>query len=89
MEGLMTDGRPKLSIVSSNRPEPGPGNDITSKSIDAHATLLGQLPGFEAETLRTIFQQIVEDGPQSLVEPIEAEFAKRGLDPYTLKPVTK
>jgi len=73
----------------SNGDRPASGNGIKSKPIGAHATLLAQLPDFEPETLRTIFQQIVEDGQRSLVDLIEVKFAKRGLDPYTPKPVTK
>jgi hypothetical protein len=74
----MSHERPKLSIVSSGN-KPASGDGIKSKPIDAHATFLARLPDFEPETLRTIFQKIVEDGPRSLVEPIEVEFASADL----------
>ncbi len=32
--------------------------------------------------MQTIYFQAMEDGPQTLLAPIEAEFARRGLSPY-------
>ena len=34
--------------------------------------------------MQTVYFQCMEDGPASLLAPIEAEFAKRGLSPYTM-----
>jgi len=32
--------------------------------------------------MQNIFFQCFEDGPETLLAPIEAEFARRGLSPY-------
>ncbi|WP_260171700.1 hypothetical protein [Sphingomonas sp. BK481] len=32
--------------------------------------------------MQTIFFQCLEDGPETRLAPIEAEFARRGLSPY-------
>ena len=34
--------------------------------------------------MQTVYFQCMEDGPESLLVPIEAEFAKRGLSPHAM-----
>lgn len=43
------------------------------------AEILSELRSCE---IQTIFFQCIEDGPDTLLAPIEAEFRKRGLSPY-------
>lgn len=60
------------------------------ESMRAGATPLSQthnliveiLPEIRPCEMQTIYFQTMEDGPESLLAPIEAEFAKRGLSPY-------
>jgi hypothetical protein len=35
--------------------------------------------------MQPVYFQCMEDGPESLLTPIEAEFAKRGLPPLAMK----
>jgi hypothetical protein len=39
------------------------------------------LPKLRPVEMQTVYFQCMEDGPESLLAPIEAEFAKRGLSP--------
>lgn len=41
------------------------------------------LPDVRPCEMQTIYFQAMEDGPESLLAPIEAEFARRGLSPYS------
>ncbi|MES3048077.1 hypothetical protein [Sphingomonas faeni] len=40
------------------------------------------LPELRPCEMQTIYFQSIEDGPETLLAPIEAEFAKRGLSVY-------
>jgi hypothetical protein len=67
-------------VVDNSVDEPA-----TSEPIDLHLWFLPRLPGISDQTLRNYLFDIVQHGPESLVQPIRDEFAKRGLDPYTLE----
>jgi len=47
-----------------------------------HALIAEILPDLEPSVMQTVFFQCIEDGPETLLPVIEAEFAKRGLSPY-------
>ena len=47
-----------------------------------HNLIVEILPEIRPCEMQTIYFQTMEDGPESLLVPIEAEFAKRGLSPY-------
>ena len=47
-----------------------------------HNLIVEILPELRPCEMQTIFFQCHEDGPHNLLEPIEAEFARRGLSPY-------
>lgn len=51
-------------------------------SSETHNLIVEILPELRPCEIQTIFFQTIEHGPESLLEPIEAEFAKRGLSPY-------
>jgi len=44
-----------------------------------HHLIAEILPGLRPAEMQTVYFQCIEDGPESLLAPIEAEFAKRGL----------
>ena len=47
-----------------------------------HNLIAEILPDIRPCEMQTIYFQAMEDGPQTLLAPIEAEFARRGLSPY-------
>ena len=47
-----------------------------------HNLIAEILPELRPCEMQTIFFQCHEDGPDTLLAPIEAEFARRGLSPY-------
>ncbi len=47
-----------------------------------HILIAEILPDIRPCEMQTIYFQAMEDGPESLLAPIEAEFARRGLSPY-------
>lgn len=47
-----------------------------------HNLIAEILPELRPCEMQTIFFQCFEDGPETLLAPIEAEFARRGLSPY-------
>jgi hypothetical protein len=47
-----------------------------------HILIAEILPQIRPCEMQTVFFQCIEDGPESLLAPIEAEFARRGLSPY-------
>jgi hypothetical protein len=47
-----------------------------------HTLIAEILPELRPCEMQTIFFQCLEDGPETLLAPIEAEFARRGLSPY-------
>jgi hypothetical protein len=47
-----------------------------------HNLIAEILPNIRPCEMQTIYFQAMEDGPQTLLAPIEAEFARRGLSPY-------
>jgi len=47
-----------------------------------HILIAEILPDLRPCEMQTIYFQAMEDGPESLLAPIEAEFARRGLSPY-------
>jgi hypothetical protein len=47
-----------------------------------HHLIAEILPDIRPCEMQTIYFQAIEDGPESLLAPIEAEFARRGLSPY-------
>jgi hypothetical protein len=47
-----------------------------------HNLIAEILPELRAIEIQTVYFQCMEDGPESLLAPIEAEFARRGLSPY-------
>ena len=42
------------------------------------------LPELRPAEMQTVYFKCMEDGPESLLAPIEAEFAKRGLSPHAM-----
>ena len=50
---------------------------------DLRAYLLPQIPGMSTDTLQAVLFEMISDGPEDVVEPIEAEFKRRGIDPFT------
>lgn len=40
------------------------------------------LPELRPAEMQTVYFQCMEDGPASLLAPIEVEFARRGLSPH-------
>jgi hypothetical protein len=64
--------------------------EYASESMRDGAQPFSQTPTLIAEILpelgpcemQTIFSQCFEDGPETLLAPIEAEFARRGLSQY-------
>jgi hypothetical protein len=67
-----------------------PGMEHAPESMRNDAQPFSQTHNLIAETLpdirpcemQTIYFQAMEDGPDTLPAPIEAEFARRGLSPY-------
>ena len=47
-----------------------------------HILIAEILPDLRPCEIQTIYFQLMEDGPESLFAPIEAEFARRGLSLY-------
>lgn len=47
-----------------------------------HNLILEILPDIRPCEMQSIYFQAIEDGPESLLAPIEAEFARRGLSVY-------
>jgi hypothetical protein len=47
-----------------------------------HNLIVEILPELRPCEMQTIYFQSIEDGPETLLAPIEAEFAKRGLSVY-------
>ena len=49
-----------------------------------HHLIAEILPELRPAEMQTVYFQCIEDGPDSLLAPIEAEFAKRGLSPHAM-----
>ena len=49
-----------------------------------HHLIAEILPELRPAEMQTVYFQCMEDGPESLLGPIEAEFAKRGLSPHAM-----
>ena len=49
-----------------------------------HHLIAEILPELRPAEMQTVYFQCMEDGPESLLAPIEAEFAKRGLSPHAM-----
>jgi hypothetical protein len=47
-----------------------------------HVLIAEILPMIRPCEMQTIYFQAIEDGPESLLAPIEQEFARRGLSPH-------
>jgi hypothetical protein len=47
-----------------------------------HTLIAEILPGLRPCEMQNFLFQCFEDGPETLLAPIEAEFARRGLSPY-------
>ncbi len=47
-----------------------------------HTLIAEILPELRPYEMQTIFFQCFEDDPETLLAPIETEFARRGLSPY-------
>lgn len=47
-----------------------------------HVLIAEILPDIRPCEMQAIYFQLFEDGPETLLAPIEAEFARRGLSPY-------
>jgi hypothetical protein len=48
-----------------------------------HILIAEILPQIRPCEMQTVFFQCIEDGPETLLPVIEAEFARRGLSPYS------
>ena len=57
------------------------GAELLSQTHHLIAEILPELRPVE---MQTVYFQCMEDGPESLLAPIEAEFARRGLSPYAM-----
>jgi hypothetical protein len=81
-------GRDCTSVLSLFRY--GPGMEHAPESMrdgaqpfsHTHTLIAEILPELRPCEMQTIFFQCFEDGPETLLPPIEAEFARRGLSPY-------
>lgn len=51
---------------------------------ETHERIMSVVKSIPAPELQTIMFQSIEDCPESLIEPIEAELRARGFDPYGL-----
>jgi hypothetical protein len=49
-----------------------------------HHLIAEILPELRPGEMQTVYFQCMEDGPESLLAPIEAEFARRGLSPHAM-----
>jgi hypothetical protein len=49
-----------------------------------HHLIAEILPELRPSEMQTVYFQCMEDGPESLLAPIEAEFARRGLSPHAM-----
>jgi hypothetical protein len=47
-----------------------------------HRLIAEILPELRPAEMQTVYFQCMEDGPVSLLAPIKAEFARRGLSPH-------
>lgn len=61
---------------------PESSRDGATPLSQTHHLIAEILPDLPVAQMQTVFFQCIEDGPESLLVPIEAEFAKRGLSPY-------
>ncbi|MDQ0839204.1 hypothetical protein [Sphingomonas faeni] len=59
-----------------------PMRDGAQPLSQTHNLIAEILPELRNCEIQTIYFQCIEDGPESLLAPIEAEFGKRGLSPY-------
>jgi hypothetical protein len=59
-----------------------PRDDGAMSPSQTHTLIAEILPDLEPSVMQTVFFQCIEDGPETLLPVIEAEFAKRGLSPY-------
>jgi hypothetical protein len=50
-----------------------------------HDLIAETLPKLRPAEMQTVYFQCIEDGPESLLEPIEAEFAQRCLSPHAME----
>lgn len=62
---------------------PESNRDGATPLSQTHNLIAEILPELRPCEMQTIYFQTIEDGPESLLAPIEAEFAKRGLSPYS------
>ena len=59
-----------------------PMRDGAEPLSQTHHLIAEILPELRNCEIQTIYFQCMEDGPESLLAPIEAEFGKRGVPPY-------
>jgi len=77
--------KPALSLVSNN-PNPAPFAPSVA-TADVHQYWAPQLEAMTPIALKSVYIDMIDNGPASLMEAIEAEFLARGLDPFTLEPL--
>ncbi len=63
--------------------------DCSQPYSQTHVLIAEILPDIRPCEMQTIYFQIIEDGPETLIGPIEAEFARRGLSPYATYPTDR
>ncbi|MBC9033906.1 hypothetical protein IAG41_16050 [Sphingomonas sp. JC676] len=84
MDEAIKGQRPRLTLVSDNpNPTPAPSMPIE----DVYQYWAPHLAAMSAPALRSVLVDLVDSGPATLLQAIEAEFAKRGIDPFTLEPM--
>lgn len=69
-------------VLMEHAPEPM-RNDAEPLS-QTHRLITEILPELRPAEMQTLYFQCMEDGPESLLAPIEAEFARRGLSPHAM-----
>jgi len=63
---------------------PEPMRDGAEPLSHTHNLIAEILPELRPAEMQTVYFQCIEDGPESLLAPIEAEFARRGLSPHAM-----
>ena len=76
--------KPALSLVSDN-PHPSPFEPEVPIA-NVHQYWQPYLAVMTPMALKSVYIDMIDNGPASLMDAIEAEFLKRGLDPFTLEP---
>lgn len=55
--------------------------------IDWSVELPPKIKTIDDASLSDLLCGFIEYGPSDMIEPVEREFARRGVDPYTVKPL--